>query len=141
MVPQSPASKIFNEKHHESMWGKGLDPLGWEDPECGNLPLLISHGGSYQKIHPRINMFAMSWQCPTAEKIISTITNGSEWLESLKTTRPGYGNTAGQKSTAGRCPHKRKREKSLLKLFHLNFFLKNSPRVKRLHHRRWDLGN
>lgn len=66
----------------------------------------------------------------------------SQWVKMApipENTQPGCGNTAGQKSSAGRCPPKWQM-KSFLKLFHLNFFLKISPVVKCLHHHQWDRG-
>lgn len=91
MVPRSPGSKMLNEKHCESIGGKALDILRWENPKFGNLPFLISHGGSYQKMYLRLKMFEMPWQCPTAKKMISTIADGSKWLKSLKIFSLGAG--------------------------------------------------
>lgn len=60
MVPRRPGSKILSEKHRDGIWSKALGTLGWENPKCGNLPFLISHGGSYKKHTQELKCL----QCP-----------------------------------------------------------------------------
>lgn len=75
---------MLNENHCDGIWGKALDILRWENPKLGNIPFLISHGGSCQKMYLGTKMFATSCQCPTAKKM-GTRANGSKWLQSLQT--------------------------------------------------------